>query len=79
MKNIEWYWAVLYLLVMAAFTSTLYISIKAAIRQKHDEAEAHRLRFVSRVSAALIASVWPVSLPICVVLATAAIMSGRER
>lgn len=68
-----------YLVVGLAFSVTLYATIKGVAAQKHGDAYAYRHRWRYNIMAALIAAVWPISLPVATILATAAVMAGRSR
>lgn len=77
----EWDWFVVigYVLVATAFSVTLYASIMHVVGQRRSAAEMHAQRWRYNIISALIAAVWPISLPIAAVLATASIMAGRKR
>lgn len=79
MDEWDWFAYIGYLLVGAAFSVTLYASITHVVGQRLSAAEMHARRWRYNIISALIAAVWPISLPIAVVLATASIMAGRKR
>lgn len=80
MDEWDWFAYIGYLLVGAAFSVTLYASITHVVGLRRSATEMRARRWRYNIISATIAAVWPISLPIAVVLATASIMvAGRKR
>lgn len=78
MNELDWWLIVGYVFVAAMFTWTFYLTVDHSMRRKTPDVPAGQVAVNGMVSAS-IGALWPVTLPICVVLATAAVMAGRKR
>lgn len=78
MNELNWWLIVGYVFVAAVFTWTFYLTVDHSMRRKTPDVPAGQVAVNWMVSAS-IGAAWLITLPVCVVLATVAIMTGRKR